>query len=48
MADAKVAAAIPGADHLRRRSGRRVEALLRVARTAGVLNVIRPYVEALV
>jgi len=33
--------------YLRRRSGRRIETLLRMARTTGVFNVIRPYVEAL-
>lgn len=33
--------------HLRRRSGRRVEALLRMARATQVFNLIRPYVEAL-
>jgi len=33
--------------YLRKRSGRWVEPLLRVARKTGVFNVIRPYVEAL-
>lgn len=33
--------------YLRKRSGRRVEQLLRVARKTGVFNIIRPYVEAL-
>jgi hypothetical protein len=35
-------------NYLRRRSGRRVEGLMRIARVTGVLNIIRPYVEALV
>jgi predicted transcriptional regulator of viral defense system len=34
--------------YLRRRSGRRVETLLSIARQTGAFNVIRPYVEALV
>lgn len=33
--------------YLRRRSGRRVEPLLRVARATRVFNLIHPYVEAL-
>lgn len=33
--------------YLRQRSGRRVEGLMRIARDTGVLNIIRPYVEAL-